>query len=88
LMYASADLSSAGAPFIFGADKAMDCSTIPLCSRRFCCRIVSRWPPVFRHNLQWTTVRGSGHPREMPLVTRMQELQAEQRRGNQWHPWV
>jgi hypothetical protein len=29
-------------------------------------------------------VRGRGHPRGMPLVTRMQELQAS-RRGNTWH---
>jgi hypothetical protein len=35
------------------------------------------------------TVRGSGHPRGMLLVTRMQELQAEeQRRETQWHPRV
>ena len=34
-------------------------------------------------------VRGSEHPRGMPLVTRMEELEAEeQRRGNQWHPRV
>jgi hypothetical protein len=33
------------------------------------------------------TVRGSGHPRGMLLVTRMPALQAN-RRGNQWHPRV
>jgi hypothetical protein len=35
-----------------------------------------------------TTVRGSGLSRGMALVIRMQELQAEQRRGNQWYPRV
>jgi hypothetical protein len=44
---------------------------------------------VFGRNLQWQPVRGSEHPRGLPLVTRMQELQAEeQRRESQWHPRV
>jgi hypothetical protein len=34
------------------------------------------------------TLRCSGRQRGMPLVTHTQELQAEQRRGNQWHPQV
>jgi hypothetical protein len=33
------------------------------------------------------TVRGSDHPRGMPLVTRMQELQSRMH-GNKWHPRV
>jgi hypothetical protein len=33
------------------------------------------------------TARGSGHPRGMPLVRRMQEIQAS-KRWNQWHPRV
>jgi hypothetical protein len=31
------------------------------------------------------TVRGSEHPRGMPLVTRMAPFQAEQSRETQWH---
>jgi hypothetical protein len=38
-----------------------------------------REPSVFGRNLQCQPVRGVEHLREMPLVTRMQELQAEQK---------
>jgi hypothetical protein len=51
-------------------------------------RVAAREVVAFRigRNLQ---CKRSGLPRGMPLVTRMQELQAEeQRRGNQWHPRV
>jgi hypothetical protein len=34
------------------------------------------------------TVRGSGHPRGMPLDTRMVARRQEQRRDTQWHPRV
>jgi hypothetical protein len=46
-------------------------------------------PSVFERNLQRQPVRGSEHPRGMPLVTHMQELQAEEQRSEtQWHPRV
>jgi hypothetical protein len=42
---------------------------------------------LFGRNLQCQPVRGSGHPRGLPLVTRMAALQANMR-GIQWHPRV
>jgi hypothetical protein len=41
-------------------------------------------PSVFR-TIHDDNGKSSGFPRGVPLVTRMQELQAS-RRGNQWHP--
>jgi hypothetical protein len=52
-------------------------------------RVLVKVPSVFGRNLQSQPVRGSERPRGMPLVTRMQELQAkEQRRETQRHPRV
>jgi hypothetical protein len=45
-------------------------------------------PFEYGRNLQCQPVRGSDHPRGMPLVTRMAALKAEQRRETQWHPRV
>jgi hypothetical protein len=47
--------------------------------------IISFAPSVFRRNLQCELVKKVATPRGMPLVTCLQELQAEQRRETQWH---
>ena len=45
-------------------------------------------PSVFGRNLPCQPVRGVNTREGMPLVTRLHELQAEQRRETQWHPRV
>jgi hypothetical protein len=52
-------------------------------ARVFDC-ILRRAPSVFERSLPYQPVRGSGRPRGMLLVARMQELQAS-RRKTQWH---